>query len=105
VFGLAAAILWCIEALAKRIGAKLTTVLLLGVLPSLFGGAVAYMNRTSLQWWELVLYTLAGPVVAVGLLLLGYLAVSPFGVPDLLTLLCSGLIRGAKATKRLILGR
>jgi len=105
VFGLAAAVLWCIETVAKAIGAKLTTILLLGVLPGLIGAAVGYMNRASLQWWEFALYTLAGPVVAVCLLLMGYLAVSPFGIPDLLTLLCSGISRGAAATKRFILRR
>jgi hypothetical protein len=101
VLGLAAVILWSIEALARRIGGKRTTILLLGVIPSLIGAGVAYLDRVNLQWWELLLYPLAGPVVACGVLVLGYVAVSPFGIPDILGLVCSMISRGAKALRRL----
>ena len=82
----AACVLWGIEALKRAVGAKWTIAILLGVLPTLVGATVAYLNRATLHWWEMALYALGGPVIAVGLLLMGYLAVSPFGIPDLLSL-------------------
>ncbi len=102
MIALAALLLWSIEALAKLIGGKRTAVLLLGVLPSLAGLAIAYLNRSTLRWWEFIAYPLAGPLIVFGVIIMGYLAVSPFGIPDILGLVCSLVGRGFKAVRSVI---
>ncbi len=102
VLALAALVLWSIEALARLIGGKRTTVLLVGVLPFLAGSAVAYLDRASLQWWEFIVYPLAGPLIVGGVIIMGYVAVSPFGIPDMLGLVCALVGRGYRSVRRFI---
>ena len=102
VFALAALVLWSIEALARLIGGKRTTILLVVVLPLLGGLAVAYLNRASLQWWEFIVYPLAGPLIVGGVIVMGYVAVSPFGIPDMLGLVCGLAGRGYRSVRRFI---
>jgi hypothetical protein len=102
LIGFAAGILWLIEAIARRIGGKQAAVLLLGVIPSILGACIAVLNRAHLQWWEFAVYPLAGPLLACGAVVLGYVAVSSFGIPDLLGLACKLVVRGVMALWRLL---
>ncbi|AYQ28777.1 MULTISPECIES: hypothetical protein [unclassified Polaromonas] len=86
--GLAAGFLWGIERIAKRIGGRNTWLLFLVGLPLVAGVMVAWLNRTELAWWQLVLYPLVAPFVASAVLLLAYAAVNPYALIALVGALC-----------------
>ena len=81
---------------------KRTAVLFLVVLPAFVGAGIAYLSRASLQWWELALYPLAGPLATCAVVVLGYMAASPSGIPDILGLAHRHLVRGTKHLWRLL---
>ncbi len=93
---------WSIEAMAKRLGGKATSLLLIVVLPTAIGLLVAWVNRDQLRWWEFATYGAAGPVCAVALVIAGYLAVSPNGIPDVAGLVCRLVARGFQRAAHLI---
>lgn len=99
--GVSALILWALEALARRIGARRTAILLLGVVPGILGALTAYANRASLRWWEFVVYPLAGPIFVCAVILLGYVCVAPMAIPDMLGLVCTGIQRAMRAVRRI----
>lgn len=84
VLGLAASLLWFLEYIVKQIGPRNVWLLLLVVFPISAGSALAYCNRDELVWWQMLLYSLTGPVVVAGLLLMGFAAVNPFAVITLI---------------------
>jgi len=93
-------LLWSIERLARKIGGRKTALLFIGIIPALAGLVAAYLNRENLRWWEFILYPMSGPLVACGLVLFSYAAVSPFGIPDLFALACRLVSRGYKLVRR-----
>lgn len=86
--GSAAIFLWVVEGIARHIGGRNAWLFFLVGLPFAAGAGLAYLNRVELAWWQLVLYPLAGPVIASGILLLAYAAVNPFALIVLARVLC-----------------
>lgn len=102
VVGVAAAILWLVEAVAKRFGSKNTWLLFVVVMPLAISLAITLLNWEGLVWWERLAYTFSGPLVAVALLFVGFAVFNP---ADALLLLCTLIGSGWRSLMQTIRGR
>ena len=87
----AALFLWLVEGVAKLIGGRNTGLFFLGFIPFVVGLVYSLHNGAHLAWWQRLLYPLAGPVLAVALLLLAFAAFNPVDA----VLLVGGMLRRA----------
>ena len=88
---IAAGFLWLIDGVAKLVGGRKTSLLLLGVIPLAVSLTYSLHNWEHLAWWQRLLYPLSGPVLASALLFLGFAAINPADA----VLLVGELLRGA----------
>ena len=75
--GVAAALLWVVEAVAKVIGGRNTWLVFLVAIPFAVSLAVTVLSWEKLVWWERLAYSLSGPLVAVALLFAAFAAFNP----------------------------
>jgi len=88
---LAAIVLWVAEAIGKLIGPKATWLLFLVLLPAGLGFFFAAVEKPETAEINLLLYPLYSVLGLNAAILLGYFAVAPTAIPDLIGVICGWL--------------